>query len=175
MQGSAGAPTPFVGYVIMAVVLIVVLGLRMRNIGRERPLKLGQLWIVPGLITLVAAATVTATPPTRPLEWAASVVALVIGAALGWQRGRLTHISVDAETQEVRMKQSMTAFLFIVVLLALKTTMRSIAGAGGNTLFHLSPQGLSDILIALMVGLLAVQRIEMYLRARRLLAEAGAR
>ena len=50
--------------------------------------------------------------------------------------------------------------------------MRSIAGAGGNTLFHLSPQGISDILIALTAGLLIVQRVEMFLRAKRLLAEA---
>jgi hypothetical protein len=175
MQGSAGAPSPFIGYAIMAVVLIVVLGLRMRNIGRERPLKVGQLWIIPAVITILAVATFAATPPTRPLEWAGSLVALVVGAALGWQRGRLTHISVDPETEQVRMKQSITAFLFIVVLIALKTTMRSLVGPGGNTLFHLSPQGLSDILIALMLGLLAVQRIEMYLRAKRLLAEARTR
>jgi hypothetical protein len=172
MQGSAGAPTPLIGYVIMAVVLIVVLGLRMRNIGRERPLKVGQLWIIPAVITLVAAATFAATPPARPLEWGLSLVALVVGAALGWQRGRLTQIHVDPETEQVRMKQSLTAFLFIIVLIALKTSMRSIAGGGGNTLFHLSQQGLTDILIALMLGLLATQRIEMFLRARRLLAEA---
>lgn len=174
MQGSAGAPKPFIAYVIMAVVLIVVLGLRMRNVGRERPLKLGQLWIVPAIITLVAVGTFAATPPARPLEWAACLLALVVGAALGWQRGRLTHINVDAATGDVRMKQSLTGFLFIVVLIALKTSMRSIAGAGGNALFHMSPQAVSDILIALMLGLLVVQRVEMYLRARRLLAEARA-
>lgn len=172
MQGSAGAPTPLLGYVIMAVVLIVVLGLRMRNVGRERPLKVGRLWIIPVVYLVLVAAAVAAAPPVRPVEWAACLVALAIGAGLGWQRGRLIHISVDRETEDVRMKQSMTAFLFILVLIALKTSMRSIAGASGNTLFHLSPQGLTDILLCFALGLLGVQRVEMYLRAKRLLAEA---
>src|SRR5438309_1184378 len=172
MQGSAGTPTPLMGYVIMAVVLVVVLGLRFRSVGRERPLTLGQLWLVPALIGIVASSTFVAAPPARPVEWVACVVALAAGSAIGWQRGRLTHISVDPATQEVRMKQSMMAFLMIVILVALKTSMRSITGPGGNTLFHLSPQGLSDILIALTAGLLIVQRVEMFLRAKRLLAEA---
>jgi hypothetical protein len=172
MQGSAGAPTPLIGYVIMAVVLVVVLGLRMRSVGRERPMKVGRLWIIPLIYALAGGAVIAATPPTRPVEWAACAAALAIGAGLGWQRGRLTHISVDPASEEVKMKQSLTGFLFILVVVALKTSMRSIAGAGGTTLFHMSPQALTDILVALMVGLLAVQRIEMFLRARRLLAEA---
>jgi hypothetical protein len=172
MQGSAGAPTPLMAYVIMAVVLVVVLGLRMRSVGRERPLKVGRLWVVPAVYCAVAASFFVLTPPERPLEWGLAVVALTVGAALGWQRGRLIHIAVDPATEEVRMKQSMTGFLFIVVLVALKMGMRSMPSFGNNGLFHMSPQGLTDILVALMLGLLGMQRVEMYLRARRLLGEA---
>jgi hypothetical protein len=174
MQGSAGAPTPLMAYAIMAVVLVVVLGLRMRSVGRERPLKVGRLWIVPAVYCAVAAVFFVMTPPTRPLEWGLSLVALAAGAALGWQRGRLIHIAVDPATEEVRMKQSMMGFLFIVVLVALKMGMRSMPGFGNNGLFHMSPQGLTDILVALMLGLLGMQRVEMFLRARRLLGEARA-
>jgi hypothetical protein len=159
-------------YAIMAAVLVVVLGLRMRSVGRERPLKVGRLWIVPAVYCAVAAVFFVMTPPARPLEWALSLVALAAGAALGWQRGRLIHIAVDPATEEVRMKQSMMGFLFIVVLVALKMGMRSMPGFGNNGLFHMSPQGLTDILVALMLGLLGMQRVEMYLRARRLLGEA---
>jgi hypothetical protein len=172
MQGSAGAPKPLVTYVIMAVMLVVVLGLRMRSVGRERPLKVGRLWIVPAIYLAVAATFFALTPPAQPLEWGLSLVALVVGAALGWQRGRLIHIAVDPATEEVRMKQSMTGFLFIVVLVALKMGMRSMPGFGKDGLFHMSPQGLTDILVALMLGLLGMQRVEMFLRARRLLGEA---
>jgi hypothetical protein len=174
MQGSAGTPNPLIGYVITAVILIVVLGLRMRSVGRERPLKVGRLWIIPAVYLAAATALFVATPPARPIEWALSLVALAIGAALGWQRGRLTHIAVDPATEEVKMKQSMMGFLFIVVLVALKVGMRSMPGFGNNALFHMSPQGLTDILVALMLGLLGMQRVEMFLRARRLLGEARA-
>lgn len=175
MLGSAGTPKPLMTYVIMAIVLVVVLGLRMRSVGRERPLKVGLLWIVPAIYFAVAAAFFVLTPPAQPLEWGLSLVALVVGATLGWQRGRLIHIAVDPATEEVRMKQSMTGFLFVVVLVALKMGMRSMPGFGNNGLFHMSPQGLTDILVALMLGLLGVQRIEMFLRARRLVAETQAR
>jgi hypothetical protein len=174
MQGSAGAPNPLIGYVITAVVLILVLGFRLRRVGKERPLKVERLWIVPAIYVVLVGATLAMTPPTRPAEWAACVVALAIGSVLGWQRGRLTHIAVDPETHEVRMKQSMTAFLFIIVLIALKSGMRSMVGTGNSGLFHVSPQVLTDILLAFALGLLGVQRVEMFLRARRLLAEAQA-
>ncbi|MBV9929475.1 MAG: DUF1453 family protein [Alphaproteobacteria bacterium] len=172
MQGSAGAPKPLVTYVIMAVVLVIVLGLRMRSVGRERPLKVGRLWIIPAIYLAVAVAFFVMTPPARPLEWGLSLIALALGAAVGWQRGRLIHIAVDPATEAVRMKQSMLGFLFIVVLVALKMGMRSMPGFGNNGLLHMSPQGLTDILVALMLGLLGMQRVEMFLRARRLLAEA---
>src|SRR5947209_2642335 len=100
MQGSAGAPKPLMTYVIMAVVLVVVLGLRMRNVGRERPLKVGLLWIVPAIYLALATLIFVFTPPAQPLEWGLSLVALVVGAALGWQRGRLIHIAVDPATEE---------------------------------------------------------------------------
>ena len=175
MQGSAGAPTPLLGYAIMAVVLVLVIAFRMRNVGRERPLKLERLWIIPVIYVLLGGAVLASSPPTRPAEWAACVVALLAGSALGWQRGRLTHIVVDPATHEVRMKQSMTAFLFLIVLIAIKNGMRSVVGPGSNALFHLSPQVLTDVLLAFAVGLLGMQRVEMFLRARRLLAEAGPR
>jgi hypothetical protein len=39
---------------------------------------------------------------------------------------------------------------------------------------HLNPMALTDILLAFALGLFATQRLEMYLRARRLLDEARA-
>ena len=174
MQGSAGTPNPLIGYVITAVILVVVLGLRMRSVGRERPLKLGQLWIVPLAYTVVAAAFFIATPPARPADWAVALVALLIGGAVGWQRGRFIHISVDPERQEVRMKQSLTGVLFIVVIIALKLGMNGVARNGAQGLFGMTPQTLTDVALAFMLGVFGMQRVEMFLRARRLLGEARA-
>ncbi|HEY0412326.1 MAG TPA: CcdC protein domain-containing protein [Allosphingosinicella sp.] len=172
MQGSAGAPNPMIGYIITAVVLIVVLAIRLRRINQSRPLKVERLWIVPAVYGVLTATVLLTAPPARA-GWALCAVAFLLGGALGWQRGRLMKIEVDPETHAVTTRQSPAAFLFIIVLIALKSGMRTMVPVGsGGGIFHLSPATLTDILVAFALGLLGIQRLEMYLRARRLLEEA---
>lgn len=174
MLGSGGSPNPLIGYAIMAAILSLVLFFRVRRIGKARPLKVERLWIIPALYLLLAATAFVATPPDAA-GWGFAALALALGAALGWQRGRLMRIDVDSETHAVTATQSPAAFLFIVILIALRTGMRGMATSGHGGLFHLSPATLTDILVAFALGLLGVQRLEMYLRARRLLGEARGR
>jgi hypothetical protein len=171
MQGAAGEPDPLIRYGIMAVVLAIVLLIRFRRMNQARPLKVERLWIVPALylaITVIAFAT---TPPSAA-GWALSIIAFALGAALGWQRGRLMRIDVNPETHAVTFVQSPMAFLFIVVLIAVRTGMRTAAQSWTAGPFQMSPASLTDILVAFALGLLSVQRLEMFLRARRLLAES---
>ena len=171
MLGAAGAPNPLIGYVIMVVLLSIVLIVRVRRVNQARPLKVERLWIIPGIYLLLAILAFATTPPDGA-GWLASAVALALGAALGWQRGRLMRIDVDPATQAVTMVQSPAALFFIVILIALRTGMRGAMQSGGAGFFHMSPASLTDILVAFALGLLAAQRLEMLLRARRLLAEA---
>ncbi|HEY1606220.1 MAG TPA: CcdC protein domain-containing protein [Allosphingosinicella sp.] len=171
MQGAAGQPNPLIGYVVMALVLTIVLIVRVRSVNQVRPLKVERLWIIP-IIYLVLAVLAFATTPPNGAGWLASIVALVLGAALGWQRGRLMRIDVDPQSHSVTTVQSPAALFFIVILIAIRSGMRSMAQTGAGGFFHMSPATLTDILVAFALGLLAVQRLEMYLRARRLLAEA---
>jgi hypothetical protein len=112
-----------------------------------------------------------ATPPNAA-GWGIAAALFVVGAALGWQRGRLMRIDVDPETHAVSTSQSPSAFLFIVVLIAIRSGMRTMAQTGAGGMFHLNPATLTDGLVAFALGLLGVQRLEMYLRARRLIEEA---
>ncbi|MFL6856472.1 MAG: CcdC protein domain-containing protein [Allosphingosinicella sp.] len=171
MQGSAGAPHPLIGYAIMAVILSLVLFFRVRRVNQARPLKVERLWVVPALYALIAVAAFAATPPDAA-GWGMAAVAFALGAALGWQRGRMMKIEVDPETRGVTATQSPAAFLFIVVLIALRSGLREMAATGHGGLFHVSPSTITDLLVAFALGLLGVQRLEMYLRARRLIAEA---
>jgi hypothetical protein len=171
MQGAAGEPNPLIRYAIMAAVLAIVLIIRFRRMNQKRPLKVERLWIVPALYLVVTIVAFATTPPDAA-GWALSVVAFAAGAALGWQRGRLMRIDVDPETHEVTTVQSPLAFLFIVVLIALRSGMRGMAQTGSGGLFHMSPASLTDVLVAFALGLLSVQRLEMFLRARRLLEAA---
>lgn len=161
-----------IGTIISFAIIAVVLALRMRGMTRERPLKLEQLWIVPGIYLVIAGLLFYAQPP-RGMAIAWCLGALAIGAALGWQRGRLMRISVDPETQTLRQKGSLMAMLFLLLLIAIRTGAREAAifGVGG---FHFDVAALTDVLVALALGLLTMQRVEMYLRAKRLLDEARA-
>lgn len=155
-----------IGYLIGFAVLAVVLTLRLRNMNRERPLRIEQLWVVPGIYALIAAFLYWRFPPAgMNIVWC--LAGLAAGAALGWQRGRMMHIVVDPETHAIRQKASPAAMLFLLGLIAVRYIAR-IEGAA----WHVDVMAVTDVLIAFALGMLSAQRIEMYLRAKRLLDEA---
>ena len=157
-------------YAVTIGIIIVMMALRLRKAGRMRPLKLGSLWIVPVLYLAVAAMMFVQLPPTGWVAIASSI-GLLIGAAVGWQRGKMMHIHVDPETHALNQKASPAAMLFLVVLIVVRMLARGVIGAEGG----LGPAMLTDPLIAFALGMFTLQRVEMYLRARRLLEEARGR
>ena len=58
-------------YLIPAVIIIVVMSLRMRGMNRLRPLKLGQLWVVPAIYTVLVVGLIAASPPSASSKRAA--------------------------------------------------------------------------------------------------------
>lgn len=163
----------WVGTLIGFVILGVVLYFRARRGMRERRLRVEWLWIVPLVYFCIAGMLFWRFPPGG---WALvfTLLAFAGGCALGWQRGRFTRVLVDPETHEVRQAASPAAILFLVLLIAIRMGARAMAEAGQAT-FHLDVMAVSDVLIGFAVGLLVMTRVEIYLRARRLLEEARAR
>jgi membrane protein CcdC involved in cytochrome C biogenesis len=151
-------------------IIVIVMGLRMRRMGQMRPLNLNSLWIVPALYLVVAALMFFQLPPTG---WVAiaSAAALAVGAAVGWQRGKMMHIHVDPETHALNQKASPAAMIFLIALIVVRTTARSVLGQESD----ISPAMLTDPLIAFALGMFSLTRLEMYLRAKRLLEEARGR
>ena len=171
MQVQAHPVQPsWTSYAITIGIIVIVLALRMRRMGKMRPLNLGSLWIVPALYLVVAALMFVQLPPTG---WVAiaSVVALLIGAAVGWQRGKMMHIQVDPETHALNQKASPAAMFFLIALIVVRAGARSIQGQQGGV----SPAMLTDPLIAFALGMFTLTRLEMYLRAKRLLEEVRGR
>lgn len=150
----------------MFAIIGVVLFLRLRRMSKERPLKPEQLWIVPAIYLIVVVWLFLRGTPGLT-GWMICGVALLLGCALGWQRGRMMHISVNPETGTLNQKASIAGMLFIVALIAVKTT----AQIEGSQL-HLDIVLVTQALGALGLGLFTMQRVEMYLRAKRLLEEA---
>lgn len=157
----------WITYAITGVIVLVVLALRMRGMSKMRPLKLGSLWVVPALYLVVAALMFWQLPPTG---WVAigSAVALAIGAAVGWQRGKMMHIHVDPDTHALNQKASPAAMFFLIALIIVRKGGQVLLGTEAGV----SPAMLTDPLIAFALGMFTLTRLEMYLRAKRLLEAA---
>jgi hypothetical protein len=157
---------------IPLVVIAIVLLFRYRALGKARRLRLERLWIIPALyLTLAILMFAQMTP--HGLGWLWAALSLMAGAAIGWQRGRAMRISVDPETHALNQTSSPLAMLLLLGLIAVRTGLRTMADFGGAS-WHLDAVLITDCLVALALGLLTVQRLEMYLRGSRLLAEARA-
>lgn len=159
----------WIGYAITFAIIALVFGLRMRRMGQMRRLRLETLWVVPVLYLVVAVLMFVQLPPTG---WVgiASAGALIAGAAVGWQRGKMMHIHVDPETHALNQKASPAAMLFLLALIAIRMLGRGVLGAEG-----VSPAMVTDPLIAFALGMFTLTRVEMFLRGRRLLEEVRSR
>jgi hypothetical protein len=166
MGGQAVQPYGWLQYAIPIVVVAIVFAFRMRRMEQERPLRVERLWILPAIHLVVAGLLFWAQPPVGWV-WGLSAAALLVGAALGWQRGRMMRITVDPDTHRLNHRSSPAAMLFILGIVAVRQGLRNQTV---DQALGLDAAAVTNIAIALVLGLLSAQRLEMWLRARRLLA-----
>jgi hypothetical protein len=156
----------YAGYIISAIIICTVLFFRFRSMRRIQRLQLERLWIVPALYALVTASVLYQSEP-HGIQWLYVGIALVVGALLGWRRGAMMRINVDPVTHELNQQASPAAMLFILVLIVIRQGLRMEASEMGfNAAF------LTDLLVVFALGLFSATRLEMFLRARRLLDQA---
>ena len=156
--------------VLPFVVVAAVVALRLRSMSKERPLKVSTLWVVPVVYLLLMAWTLFALPPA-PAGWGMLVGGLAVGLAVGWHRGKLIRLHRSPDTGELRQKASPLALILLLALIVLKSGARAIFGESAATQAGSGAMLLTDAFIGFALGLLSATRLELYLRARRLLAE----
>lgn len=164
-------PAPWLSYAIPFAIIAVVVALRWRSMRRERPLKIELLWVFPAIYAAVVTWVFVEVPPS-PIGWGWCALALGLGGAIGWYRGGMMRIVVDPATGTLRQKASPAAFLLLIGLIFVRGIARQQMGGGYGPGHHAMLA--TDVAMAFALGLIAVTRIEMALRARRLLAEARA-
>ena len=155
--------------VYLAPLLLVFLVLR-RNL-RARQLKVERLWVYPAILVVITVFALAPNPPTTIGAMAALVIGLLLGGGAGWYRGRLTHITVDPETHDLTSKTSPVGVVLIVGLMVVRNGLRfyldSHAVAGPLGAYATVA---TDALLTFTVGMMSVQRLEMWQRASKLLA-----
>lgn len=152
----------------VAAVIIVL-----RN-SRPRRLKIERLWTLPVIyVLLVGASLAEAPPPLTPLSIGIFVLAVVLGAALGWQRGRFMQIHIHPETHDLTSRASPIGILFIFAILVVRVAGRDLLAGSAETM-HLPLIAITDGFLLLAIAMLTAQRLEVWQRASRMLAEAKA-
>ena len=146
-------------------VVIAMMVLRMRGMRRSQRLRLELLWVVPAILLVATAAIFVRTPPAG-LGWLWIVLALAAGGGIGWWRGAMMRITIDPNTHLLNQQASPAAMLSLIAIIALRFGARmwladSAAGPGLAQV--------TDALMAFALAMFSLQRLEMFLRARRLL------
>ena len=155
---------------IWAVVIVLFVA---RNL-RPRRLRVELLWVRPAIYLLLIAGYFYKLPPKNLTDIAGLVVGFAIGAALGWWRGSFTRIEVDPATDTAMQQASALGVLLILGLFAVRTGVRYVVLQNGAAL-PASVETVSGWLLALAVGVIVLPQLEIWLRARRLMAEAKAK
>lgn len=150
-------------------IIAVVVALRLRTMRRERKLDLKTMWAVPIVYLILIAFMFTALPPTI-FGWELILAGLAIGLLVGWYRGRMIQIRRDPETGELRQKASPLAMLLLVAIIVLKLGARQVFGETAASNASSPAMLMTDAFIGFALGLLTATRLEMYTRAKRLLA-----
>jgi hypothetical protein len=146
---------------------LVLLYFRWRRMSVARPLKIERMWIRPAIILALCAFILSRVPPgPADLPWLG--MALVLGGLVGWQRGRFVKIVVHPETHEINQQASPAAMIFLLAIVGLRMVLRQEAA----TAWHVGVNLITDLSIVFAAGLFTVQQAEMWLRARKLLAQA---
>lgn len=159
--------TRWIGQAVTIAIVGLVLVLRFRGLRRARKLRVETLWIVPALLALVLCIMLWEYPPREAATWLWLAVALAIGAGVGWWRGTMMRIAIDPATHRLDTQASPASLLFVVLLIVARQGLRYEAAALGIDILKVTA-----MLTAFALGLTAAARAEMFVRARRLLAEA---
>ena len=160
---------------------VLILGLVLRRNLQPRPLQIERMWIYPVVLVFLLGSSLYQSPPTTMVAIAFLAGGLVLGAGAGWYRGRLTRITIDPDTHVLTSQASMWGTVLVVGLIAVRYGLRAYL-MGGVDMSGAAPHGglggtavaATDALLAFTVGMMGVSRLEMWMRASKLLADAQA-
>ncbi len=159
-------PGQIIPLAVIPVVLVIVL---LRN-RRSRVLRPRWMWVVPVLILAVVGSGLyfTPHPPFGPAAYTGFAGALAVGALAGWWRGRTITIQKTADGT-LRAQASPFGLVLIVALLAGRTALRGLMESQAAA-WHIDAAVITDAFMLFAVGLVVAQRLEMFIRARAVLA-----
>jgi hypothetical protein len=158
--------------------IVIAMGLVILRNSRARRLRIEAMWIAPAIIVaLIGLALFGESARTglnlTPVSLGLDLAGVVIGAGLGWWRARFTNITIDPATHELTSRASPIGLVVIMGILVIRTLIRTYAAQANGPLGEWGPP-IADALLLMSVGVVCAQRLEIFLRASQMLAEARA-
>jgi hypothetical protein len=152
---------------------VIILGVVILRNARARTIKVERLWISPAIVMAMTIAAFAANTPPGPWGIALDIAAVGVGALLGWWRAHASRFTIDPETHVVTSRVSPAGMLLILGIFGVRYLLRGALSGESSTL-HLTAAEVTDSFLLLAVGLVSAQRLEWWIRARRMIAEAKA-
>lgn len=156
----------------------ILIGLPMILLRNRRPrvLKPQRMWIMPVLIIVMMGLAIWGTSmtpgmphePFGPMDYLVLGLGLILGGLAGWWRGKMTTIEKHDDGTLKAIASPIGLILIIMLMVARKflgSWMQPHADEMG-----LNVLAVADAFLLFVVGMVVIQRIEMWIRARRIQA-----
>ena len=158
---------------IALVIMVPLILLRNRA---PRTLRPKWMWVTPAIIVPLMGLALWGSSmqpgmdhtPFDAISWMILVVGFLLGCAAGWWRGKMTTIQ-RAPDGTLKAQASPLGILLIIGLFLGRSALRSVLEPHAAA-WHLNALAITDAFLVFVVGMIVVQRIEMYIRARRVQA-----
>ena len=152
---------------------LVIILLRNR---RPRTLRPQWMWVMPLLVVVgisfglwgMSQAPGVPHSPFGVDAWLILLVGLALGGVAGWWRGKTITIEKEPDGS-LKAQASPLGLILVVLLLVSRSALRPWLETHAVG-WHMNALAIQDAFMLFAVGLVVVQRVEMYLRARRVLA-----
>ena len=157
-------------YILPLLILLLILR---RNL-RARSLRMERLWVFPAILILGTVAPMSGEPFPGLVTLIGFICALAVGATVGWWRGRLTTINIDPATHDLTSQASIAGTILIGAVFALRYGVKMALASGGALPWgqRLDVAGVTQGLMIFAAAATTAQRLEMFIRCRRLLSQA---
>lgn len=155
--------------IAIAVVIPLVL---LRN-RKPRTLRPEFMWVAPLLVVTAIgfgiwgmSVTSQGPAPLEPLSLLILAVGLALGCAFGWQRGKMTTIYKEADGTLKAQASPIGLVIIIAILIARRALEPWLAAHAAD--WHVNPLAILEAFMLFAAGMVVVQRIEMWIRARNI-------
>jgi hypothetical protein len=147
----------FISFLVIALLIV----LRVRRMVREQRFGLVTMWVIPALFACLTIAIMVTEDFTTPSDIGLAVLALVLGAAIGFYQGTHATIRVDHAARAMFVKMSPLGAGIFLAVLAVRVGIRLVYGT--TTVGMPASVGafnvISILLLVLAVGVIAGLRI----------------